>query len=179
MSNRNIHRPRHIYADEKFYFITSRTYKEFNYFNTDVNKNLLIRTLNEAKEFLKIPIYAWVILNNHYHFLLYIDDKNKLAKFNKHIKGKSSFLLNKLENKKGRKIWYQYWDHCIRDEADFYRHFNYIHNNPIKHKEVRNIEELHLYKYSSFNTWIKKKGREWLNSSLEDYPILDFTVEED
>lgn len=74
-------------------------------------------------------------------------------------------------------IWYQYWDYCIRDEADFYRYFNYIHNNSIKHRKVKNIEELYKYKYSSFNNWINKKGREWINSSFEDYPILDFTVE--
>jgi len=103
--------------------------------------------------------------------------KKKLSKFINSLHSITALKINRLDNILHRMIWYQYWDYCIRDEADFYRYFNYIHNNSIKHRKVKNIEELYKYKYSSFNNWINKKGREWINSSFEDYPILDFTVE--
>ena len=41
--------------------------------------------------------------------------------------------------KKGeRGIWQRrYWEHVIRDDADYARHVDYIHFNPVKHGYVR------------------------------------------
>jgi putative transposase len=197
------HRPPHIYRDNQIYFLTSRTYKEICYFNNDSKKEILKSVLIKSIKRFNIKIYAWVIIDNHYHLLFDIKrkfpssqfanpggdelgnseitskdnfaSKYQLVEFIRKIHKDSSRILNKIDNTPKRKIWYQYWDHCIRDEEDFYKHFNYIHNNPIKHKKVRNIEELYKYKYSSFNNWIKKKGREWMISCFEDYPILDYS----
>jgi putative transposase len=36
-----------------------------------------------------------------------------------------------------RGIWQRrYWEHTLRDEGDFERHFDYIHFNPVKHGHV-------------------------------------------
>jgi putative transposase len=36
-----------------------------------------------------------------------------------------------------RGIWQRrYWEHTLRDEADFRRHVDYIHYNPVKHGYV-------------------------------------------
>ncbi|MFZ5659156.1 MAG: REP-associated tyrosine transposase, partial [Pseudomonadota bacterium] len=36
--------------------------------------------------------------------------------------------------KREQAVWQRrYWEHRIRDEADFARHCNYIHYNPVKH----------------------------------------------
>jgi putative transposase len=40
-------------------------------------------------------------------------------------------------NKGERGIWQRrYWEHLIRDEADYARHVDYIHINPVKHGHV-------------------------------------------
>ncbi len=88
------------------------------------------------------------------------------------IHGKVSYLVNKKENETGRKVFQNYWDRCIRDEADFWKHFNYIHHNPIKHGCVKNMED---YKFSSYGFWLNKKGKGWLDSCFRLYPIVDFT----
>ena len=77
------------------------------------------------------------------------------------------------------RIWYQYWDYCIRDEKDFWKHFNYIHNNPLKHGLVGNLESALKYEFSSGNLWLEEKGSEWLNSIFEAHPIIDFTPQFD
>lgn len=197
------HRPPHIYRDNQIYFLTSRTHKKICYFNGDERKEILKNVLIKSIKRFNIKIYAWVIMDNHYHLLFDIKrkfpssqfasprgdelrtsemtpkgnfaSKYQLVEFIRKLHKDSSRIINKLDNTRGRKIWYQYWDHCIRDETDFYKHFNYIHNNPIKHKKVVNIEELNLYKYSSFNNWVTKKGREWINFCFLDYPILDYS----
>jgi len=36
--------------------------------------------------------------------------------------------------KRERGIWQRrFWEHTIRDEADYQRHLDYIHYNPVKH----------------------------------------------
>lgn len=44
------------------------------------------------------------------------------------------------EAKGERGIWQRrYWEHTIRDEADFARHLDYIHINPVKHGLVPRV----------------------------------------
>ena len=52
-----------------------------------------------------------------------------------------------------RGIWQRrYWEHLIRDEADFLRHVDYIHINPVKHGLVKRVAD---WPYSSFHRYVK------------------------
>ena len=82
-----------------------------------------------------------------------------------------------MKTKKGGGVWNQYQDYCIRNEKDFYYHFNYIHHNPVKHKYVNEQSDVLGYEFCSYRKWIEKKGKEWMNDCFEKYPIKDFTVE--
>lgn len=177
MTHREYHPP-HLYRDQTIYFITCRTVDKENFFATDAKKDILYSCLKTGLRRFKIAIYAFVILNNHYHLLIKAPKADILPMFVKHLNGKSSFELNKLECRRGRKIWYQYWDHCIRDEADFWKHFNYIHHNPVKHGLCQSEDEVFYYQFSSVKQWVKMKGKEWLDSCFELYPIIDFTAAE-
>jgi putative transposase len=94
----------------------------------------------------------------------------------KTIHGKTSFQWNKEDGKKGRKIWQNYWDYCIRKESDYWTRFNYIHHNPVKHNYVKRMDD---YEFSSFNFYVKSNGYEWLMSIFEKYPVVDYTVDGD
>lgn len=124
----------------------------------------------------KVTIYAWVILSNHYHLLFQFKEKENLGQFIGFVNGGSSFALNSLENKKGRQIWWNYWDNCIRNEETFYKRFNYIHHNPVKHSYVRKHED---YRLSSYAHHLRKLGREYMESVFAQYPIVDFTDKDD
>ena len=95
------------------------------------------------------------------------------------INANISRRINHSDNQKGRKIFQNYWDRCIRDEKDFYQHFNYTHHNPIKHKYIGTQQKCCEYKFCSYKQWADKKGEEWLDSCFETYPIVDFTIEAD
>jgi len=41
----------------------------------------------------------------------------------------------------------RYWEHTIRDERDFARHFDYVHFNPVKHGLVEHPAN---WTYSTF-----------------------------
>ena len=55
--------------------------------------------------------------------------------------------------KRERAIWqHRYWEHILRDEADFSRHVDYIHFNPVKHGLVSSAME---WPYSSFRRYVE------------------------
>jgi putative transposase len=52
-----------------------------------------------------------------------------------------------------RGIWQRrYWEHTLRDEADFVRHSDYIHFNPVKHGRVNRVKD---WPYSSFHRMVR------------------------
>ena len=170
------HYPPHYYFDNKIYFITARTVNKNRFFNTKEKKDLLKKILIEASNKFKVGFYAWTILDNHYHLLLDVLKGESIPGFVKTINGKSAFLLNGIDKARKRKIWFNYWDTCIRSEKDFWTRFNYIHHNSIKHRYAEKMED---YLFSSYNCWLEKKGIEWMNDAFEKYPIIDFTPGDD
>ena len=51
-------------------------------------------------------------------------------------------------------IWQRrFWEHAIRDDADFERHVDYIHFNPVKHGYVTRVCD---WPHSSFQRYVKK-----------------------
>ena len=167
--------PPHIYQDNKFYFITTKTFKNRRFFNTLDKKSMFGQSLRTAIEKFSFELVAWVFLDQHYHMIIKVGLGKQLGRFINNLHANSSRLLNKVENKNGRKIWYQYWDRCIRSERDFWTRINYIHHNPVKHGYTVKIED---YLFSSYNSYIETKGKDWMDSCFLDYPIIDFTLEE-
>jgi len=170
------HRPPHLFLDETHYFITICTLNKNPFFDTDQKKNLILQALINSCATYKYRLIAWVILNNHFHFLLKVGDSEDLSKFIRSIQGKSAIELNKLLKTPGVKRWYQYWDKCIDDEKGFWMRFNYIHQNPVKHSYAKNMED---YKFSSYSQYLSKYGQAWLSSCFEEYPIVDYVALQD
>ena len=168
-----LHHPPHIFLDNTYYFLTARTYQKKKIFSTDKKKQLLINGLKAEFRKQHFELVAWVVLDNHYHIEFKAGEAKVLSKIINLIHGKTSYLVNKLDCVRDRKVFQNYWDHCIRDEKDYYKHFNYIHHNPIKHGYKKEMEG---YKFSSYNEWVSKYGVEWMESCFKLYPITDFTV---
>ncbi|MBU1179664.1 transposase [Patescibacteria group bacterium] len=170
------HRPPHIYK-KGIYFVTARTTDKNNFFDSDNKKDIFVNIFNDLARQCNLKIYAWILLSNHYHIMFDIPD-DKINRFINRFHSIVALRLNRYEDKMGRKIWHQYWDHSIRDEEDFYKHFNYIHNNPIKHGLVSSLDRLDKYKYSSFRQWVDRKDKKWILDCFDAHPIIDFTTED-
>jgi putative transposase len=57
-------------------------------------------------------------------------------------------------SKREKGIWQRrYWEHAIRDEADFERHVDYIHFNPVKHGCVTRVAD---WPHSSFHRYVER-----------------------
>ncbi len=52
------------------------------------------------------------------------------------------------------RLWQKrFWEHAIRDEADFARHFDYVHFNPVKHGYVSQVSD---WPFSTFHRYVKQ-----------------------
>jgi putative transposase len=165
-------RPKHIFQDNSIYFITARTIDGQWFLRPDKYKTILLDTIKIKTKKFGFSLVSYAILQNHYHLLLKIGKADHLPKFIRELNGASAREINKADFAIDRKIWWNYYDHVIRNEDDFYKHLNYIHQNPIKHGLSDTLE----YKFTSYNAWLKIKGKTYLDHSFEKYPIVDFLV---
>ncbi len=80
--------------------------------------------------------------------------------------------LSSVRQRRGeRGIWQRrYWEHLIKDEADYQAHMDYIHYNPVKHWLVEMVAD---WPYSTFHHLVKKGiyPLDWagVNESLLSY----------
>jgi putative transposase len=185
--------PPHHYADSLFYFITARTFDRRRVWRSDVAKRIFLAELRSAVLDYGVPLYAWAILREHYHVLVYIEQRSQLVSFIKRLHGASAIQINKRERTPGRKVWYNYWDYCPRDDRDFYRVFNYIHIQPVRHGVLMTpdvlspgladaytlsaggVPELHellgQHEFTSYCYYARKYGLDTMVNVWLDYPI--------
>ena len=136
MKHRREFHPPHIYLDNTCYFITASIVNRQRLLDTKAKRDLVRDILKGSIRKCSLRLYAWVILEDHYHLLLRTGDAAPIYKFVKRLHGESAIRLNHLDGTPGRRVWYQYWDRFPRSERDFWAYFNYIHINPIKHGYV-------------------------------------------
>jgi putative transposase len=112
--------------------------------------DLLWAAIEIAKERTPFELLAWVILPDHFHLLL---DAGKIdvSRILQTIKMSFASNYRKRQGQKTGRTWQnRYWDHIIRDQEDFIRHFDYIHYNPVKHGFVLSPFD---WPHSSIRIW--------------------------
>jgi putative transposase len=129
----------------------------------------LLNTLHEIAD----DVIAWVVLQNHYHFLVYVQSLDHISAALKQLHGTSSREWNIEDGLTGkRRVWYKFADTYIRNEAHLHLVFNYIHYNPVKHGYVTDPYNWH---WSSLALYYDDLGRDWLREHWKSYtPPFDF-----
>lgn len=158
--------------DNQLYFLTAYTYYNNNDDHVLQKKKLLEKIKKDLKKY-NFKLYAWVILDNRYYLMIKSSSGKFFTKIFGNIHANYTLEMNRLENKKGRKIWQNWSQFCIKEKKDFWLYFNYIHYNPIKHGYAKRMED---YEFSSYKYWLSKKGADWINSVVKKYPVNDISI---
>jgi REP-associated tyrosine transposase len=166
------HSPPHQAADGiRRYIISGTCFEHSRIIGTSSE-----RLISFEKDILSIcsahsmTIYAWCILADHYHILLRTDQLLQiLDEFGK-LHGRLSFVWNRQDDKRGRKVWFNCWDRLIRSHDHFWRSVNYIHHNPVHHKYVKSWQD---WPYSSVQDYLEKMGRSKAEAIWRRYPALE------
>jgi putative transposase len=130
----------------------------------------------EVKQAHPFTMEAIVILPDHLHciWMLSEGDDDFSTRW-RQIKAAFSRQLPKTErrsqsrlNRGERGIWQRrFWEHAIRGDADYQRHVDYIHYNPVKHGYVTRVVD---WRYSSFHRFEKMGlySSDWDGSGIPD-----------
>jgi putative transposase len=133
----------------------------------DRNSNLLVRQIErlrrayaETEKQHPFETVAICILPDHIHALWQLPngDTDYAARwslfksgFSRGIPAAKTRSISKIV-KREKGIWQRrYWEHAIRDDADFERHVDYIHYNPVKHGLVTRVAD---WPFSSFHRYV-------------------------
>ncbi|MCK4631684.1 MAG: transposase [candidate division Zixibacteria bacterium] len=98
---------------------------------------------------LGVIVPAWVILPDHLHAVIDLGE-GSLSDTVHRFKRKLS-AVSYGRNHTGRLWQHRFWDHIIRDQADYNRHIDYTHFNPVKHGV--SVEPAG-WKWSSIHRWM-------------------------
>jgi len=147
---------RRYYVPNAIVFITTITDQRAPIFNSEDNIRLFWHTLQMVREVHPFRLLAYVILPDHFHWLMRVEgaDGNFSAVLHS-VKRNYTINYKQAHGITSRlKLWQErFWDHVIRDECDLRNHFDYIHWNPVKHGYVQRPED---WAHSSYGFWFKR-----------------------
>ncbi len=134
-----------------------------------------VRRVRSSRPF---TIDAWVVLPDHLHAVWTLppgdDDFStrwRLIKtFFVRALPKTERLSRVRQADGERGIWQRrFWEHAIRDDADYAAHMDYVHFNPVKHGLVLSPAD---WPYSTFRSCAERGlyPLDWTGSGVEDVP---------
>jgi putative transposase len=165
------HGPPHPEAPGEFRIVTGACYEHRHILHSDQRLRWFEQELHTVLKSLGTPCAAWVVLPNHYHVLVRINEMREFSTAIGRLHGKTSFEMNREDGRRGRRVWYRCQDRCMRSEGHFFATLNYIYNNPVKHGYAKQWQD---WQYSSVHSYLQQNGRDWLLSHWRTFPILEY-----
>ena len=170
------HGPVHRLSEKGAYIITAGTYQKEHYFHDAERLNLLMDNLFKFSLEYEIKLQAWAILSNHYHFIAMTPEKpGTLKKLIQRLHGVTSKEINRMDGKKGRKVWFQYWDTKLTYERSYLARLKYVNYNPVHHGIVENA--LH-YKWCSAS-WFENNADRSFFKRVKELKINRVNITDD
>ncbi len=113
------------------YHITTRTNnKEFRFNKKKIIK-LFVSVLNQAVKKYNVTLLHVVIMSNHYHIILKINEKN-LHRFFQFVNSRIAIGHNRLTGRSGHLWGDRYKSTIISTDEHYIQCVKYIYNNPIR-----------------------------------------------
>lgn len=161
--------PPHLFVSDWFYMLTGSIYKQHPIIRNNDRKREWVDALCAASELYDWSIIAWVVMDNHYHTILKSpkSGSSNLPKFVASYHKFTAAQWNKQENSAGRKIWWNYWDTCIRSQEDYLNRLGYVFWNPVKHGLVHEPTE---YPFSNYLDFLEV---EWFDIGRKPVEVKD------
>ena len=131
------HAPVHRLVQPGTYMVTAGTYLKRRILNTPERLQLVHDALLGLAERFGWGLHAWAVLANHYHFVAVSpDNPGSLVPMLKQLHKDTAAQLNRMDNARGRRVWFQYWDKELTYQRSYLVRLNYVQSNPVRHGVV-------------------------------------------
>ncbi|MEA1962554.1 MAG: transposase [Bacillota bacterium] len=134
------------------YHIVQRGNERKNIFWCDEDKGRFLEKLAKAREKYNFLIYAYCLMDNHLHLLIY-DNGNDISQIMKSINVSYVMYFNRVYQRCGHLFQDRFKSELVLDDPYLLEVSRYIHNNPVKAGMVKKPAE---YKWSSYNIYAGK-----------------------
>ena len=141
---------RRVHLPGGSYFFTVVTHERTHWFANEEHIGILRDAFRKVRAARPFEIEAIVILPDHLHCLWRLPEgDDDFSGRWREIKKATSRRIDTTLNRRGeRPVWQRrFWEHAIRDDADWRAHVDYIHYNPVKHGLARHPAD---WPWSSF-----------------------------
>lgn len=148
--SKNLRKGRYSQANQT-YLVTTVTYARHKVFTDFYLGRLVIQTMRQQHQLRNIDSLAFVIMPDHLHWLLTLQNNSTLAKVMQRVKGGSAYTIQKIRRERGviplhQPLWqYGFHDHALRKEEDLQRIARYIVANPLRVNLVSKIGDYPLW----------------------------------
>jgi putative transposase len=146
------------------YFFTLVTHGRRPFLISELARTCLREAIETIRKKRPFEMPAMVLLPDHLHVLWTLpsgDDKysarlrrikGEFTESYLALGGDEALVSHSRRVRRERGVWQRrFWEHTIRDEDDFGRHFDYIHYNAVKHDYANCPKD---WPYSSFQRWV-------------------------
>jgi len=121
------------------YCVTTVTRNRRPLFTDITTARLLIRELRHLHDDGDVISLAWVLMPDHLHWMIQLNNSWSLPKVVKTLKARSALAVNRHLCQQGG-LWQRaYYDHAVRKEEDIRQIARYIVANPLRAGLVRDI----------------------------------------
>ncbi|MFZ6750688.1 REP-associated tyrosine transposase [Undibacterium sp. Ren11W] len=147
------------------YFFTVVTYRRQSILCDEFVRDTLRGAIESVRCSRPFVIDAWVLLPDHLHCIWTLPEgdvdfstrwmmiKRKVSLACKASYFRNDWITPSKQRHRESTIWQRrFWEHQIRDDADYSRHMDYLHFNPVKHRLVDRVLD---WPYSSFHRYVK------------------------
>ncbi len=155
------------------YHVLSRGNEGRTIFIDNDDRLLFLETLGEMSERFEIDIFAYVLMDNHYH-LLFRTNRANLSKSMQWFGATYTKRFNIGHNRAGHLFQGRFKNMLVENDAYLLQLSYYIHRNPLR---ARMVKRLASHKWSSYQVYAYEKScPKWLNTDLL---LSHFVNEED
>lgn len=138
------------YLETSFFHVMVQGINKEYIFNNERYINKYIKFVYDEVDKQNLRIIAFCIMNNHAHFLINTEKIENLSKYMQKLNSAYAKYYNYMEGRVGYVFRDRYKSEPITDRRYLIQCIKYIHENPVKAKMVKKIDE---YKYSSYNIY--------------------------
>lgn len=144
-----------IISSTGIYHVTLRSVNQHIIFEEDADFYKCLNFLSDCKKTYDIDIYAYCLMDNHVHLLLYSPKIESLSSFFQSFGTRFVRWYNAKYSRSGHLFQERFFSVAVESKSQYLSTLIYIHNNPIKAAICRYPSE---YRWSSFNAFYGAKN---------------------
>ena len=162
-------RRKRIHKEGATYFITATTRNRRDLFCEKKLAEVLVRQFYHYREGYQYDLHAYVVLPDHYHLLITVDEESDISNIIHSINSYSAYRINEIKGSRRKEgIWQRdCWTEVIRNKEMYRQKLAYILANPWKEDLVDHpLEE---YEFSNLGEVKQDKGEEYILDLFSQY----------